>query len=259
MSEAFGGPCHASIEQRPADQPASVAVADMEFTGRLLAGLAAGGPGLVRIYQPAPTAAFAISETRLPGFAEAQKAVAELGFAPLMRQPGGHLAIYDGASIILDIIAPHPSPREGIISRFQNFAASLAASFRHFGAHAAVGPVAGEFCPGTYSINHAAKHKLAGVAQRVGRNGYHLSALIQHRPSPASIEALRQAYDWLGLDFDPESQGSLTEIGRVPDFSEFADRILADLQSQLGLDLIGGNSARSDPQNHAAVQNETVR
>ena len=105
MRQVFGGPCRARIEDRPAAQTIAAAAADMNFTAQTLVQLGDGRPGVLRIYQPAPTAAFAISESHFGRFRDAQKAVADLGFAPLMRQPGGHLAIYDGASIIVDVIA----------------------------------------------------------------------------------------------------------------------------------------------------------
>ena len=230
----FGGPCEALL----ALDDEMEAEAAMEFAATRLQSLKQGGAGGVRLYRPPPTAAFTGSETRLSGFDAAQAAVREFGFQPLVRQPGGHLAIYDRNSLILDIVAPHDEPRMDMMARFEGLAQMLCEVFRAFDIDAEVGPVPGEFCSGKYSVNDGGLRKLAGLAQRISRNGYHLSALMLISPSLACDQALAQAYHHLGLEFDPQSQGEIAANAKNFSVSELSEMLMIHamnlVQSRLG-------------------------
>lgn len=221
--EAFGGPCEALFALEPPDEDAEAAMGQAAWRLSLLA---EGACGFMRIYRPPPTAAFTGSETRLPGYEAARDAVAGLGFAPVLRQPGGHLAIYDEQSLIMDIVAPHKEPRIDMMARFELFSAALAGLWRDMGIAAEVGPVPGEFCSGKFSINDGQGRKLAGLAQRITRHGYHLSALMLIAPSPACDRALEQAYHHLGLEFDAASQGNFAASAKKLDVAEHAEKLM---------------------------------
>lgn len=185
---------------------------DMDLVRRALLGFNDGGEGFLRFYRPRPTAAFSPRDTTLPGYSQTAKAMRALGFASVERRAGGQLAIYDENALVIDLVAPHANPRDDIIERFQLFSKAIASALQTLGVEARVGPVPGEYCPGDYSVNAGGRIKLAGLAQRIGRKGYHMGALIAILPSEAAKAAVKAAYDILGMDFDPDTLGSLAEV-----------------------------------------------
>jgi octanoyl-[GcvH]:protein N-octanoyltransferase len=192
----------------------TTAQVDMAMITSALHGLSSGGPGLLRLHRPAPTAAFSRRDTLLDGYSRAAQEVATRGFEPVVRPTGGRLAIYDAGALVLDLVAPAAEPRRGVTDRFSRFARSLTEGLRALGVDARVGPVPGEYCPGEHSVNGAGRVKLVGTAQRLGRHGFHFGAvvLVDH-PGPV-LEALQVAYPLLGLSFSPATVGCVR--GQVP-------------------------------------------
>lgn len=209
---------------------------DMDRVRRILAELNDGGLGSLRIYRPHPTAAFAPRDMTLASYQHAADAMLSLGFTPVERRAGGQLAVYDERAVVIDLVGPHDEPRHDVIKRFKLFSAGIAAALRSFGIDAHVGQVAGEYCPGDYSVNAEGRIKLAGVAQRVGRRGYHLGAVISLQKSAAAREAVAEAYRILDFPFAPESFGSLDEVSGPVPFAALRERLVAALLQQ-GLSL----------------------
>lgn len=208
MSAAFGGPV--AIESGVAGDGISLftPAEDMERVRLLLGALQPGDTGLLRIYRPRPTAAFAPRDAALAGHGAALAALAARGFAAVERRTGGQLAIYDENALVIDLVAPHAEPRHHVLERFGGFAAAVAAALCDLGIDARVGAVPGEYCPGDYSVNAQGRVKLAGIAQRVGRGGYHLGAVISVQPAGAVRDAVAEAYALLGMPFDAASFGA---------------------------------------------------
>ena len=154
-------------------------------------------------------------------FVTAKTIASRLGYEPILRPAGGHLAIYDHRSLILDITAPHENPGRDIINRYELFSEKISSYIGLLGVDARIGQVDGEFCPGRFSINSSSQKKLVGIAQRITKNGYYLSALILLEPSPKAINALSATYKLIDLDFDPSSHGDLHElVGSAPRLTE---------------------------------------
>src|SRR4051812_21828798 len=61
-----------------------------------------GAEEVVRIHSPLPTAAFSRRDTLRPGFADAVAAVRRREFEPVVRFPGGRLAVYHEGSVVVD-------------------------------------------------------------------------------------------------------------------------------------------------------------
>lgn len=207
MNEAFG--------QRPV-RVSSVtdgwtAPTEMELVRDRLAQLTPDDEGQLFVFRAARTAAFSRRDSLLPGYAQAERAVAALGFAPVIRPVGGHLAIYDEGSLVLHLCAPHPQPRAHIQSRFVLLGDAIASALRGLGVDARLGPVPGEYCDGKFSVNDAGRAKLAGTGQRIVGGGYLFSAVVMVRSSVAITQALTEAYGLLGLDFAPESVGAVAD------------------------------------------------
>ena len=209
---AFGGPV--DFHAGDADDGCSPTTAheDLDLVRRTLQGFNEGGAGFLRIYRPGPTAAFSPRDMTLNRYGAAAEAMCGLGFAPVERRAGGQLAVYDGASLVIDLVAPHRDPRNGVVERFRLFSGAIANVLDAFGVDARVGEIDGEFCPGRFSVNAQGRIKLAGVAQRIGRCGYHLGAVISVTSSSAARDAIEDAYRILDLSFDPKTFGALADF-----------------------------------------------
>lgn len=213
MTLAFGGPVglHSGDAE---DGTSSTSVhEDMDLVRRTLLEFNEGGAGFLRIYRPGPTAAFSPRDTTLENYAMAADAMRAHGFEPVERRAGGQLAVYDSNALVVDLVAPHADPREHVIERFRLFSGALASALSSLGIDARVGGVEGEYCPGDYSVNAEGRVKLAGVAQRIARRGYHIGAVISVTESNAAKAAIRDAYQIMGIPFDPETFGDVSSLG----------------------------------------------
>ncbi len=148
------------------------------------------------------------------------------GFVPVERRAGGSLAVYDANALVVDLVAPHPDPREHVIDRFRLFSQAIASALTSLGIDARVGAVAGEYCPGDYSVNAGGSVKLAGLAQRIGRKGYHMGAVISVLPSEAAKAAVEDAYRILGMEFAPQTFGTLFSPAHETGFSSAGSALL---------------------------------
>jgi octanoyl-[GcvH]:protein N-octanoyltransferase len=189
------------------------AAAEIALSTVLLDAVAHGArPVTVRFYRPPPTVAFGRQEMFLPGFPAAAAAARAHRFAPVLRAPGGRAAAYDPGSLVIDEIAPDRDSIRGIQDRFATRAASHAATLRGLGVDARIGQVAGEYCPGDYTINAGGRLKLIGTAQRVVRGAWLLSAVVVIEGSARLRPVLRDVYAALGLDWDPDTVGAVAEL-----------------------------------------------
>ena len=103
------------------------------------------------------------------------------------------------------------------------------------GIDARVGQVAGEYCPGAFSVNAGGRIKLAGLAQRVRRNGYHLGAVISVARSDAARAAVAEAYRVLEIPFDPATFGAMTELIPVLSYDAARNIVSNAVTSQLDI------------------------
>jgi lipoate-protein ligase A len=155
----------------------------------------------VRILRPEPTVAFGRLDRLRPGYDDARRAAERHGFAILEREPGGHAAAYHAGSLVIEWEGE--GGIDGITRRFEAAANGIAQALRGLGVDARVGPVPGEWCPGSYSVNLAGRAKLAGLAQRVRGRRFKLGAsLVAENPEPVRA-VLVDVYAGLELPFDP--------------------------------------------------------
>ncbi|GAA2712192.1 lipoate--protein ligase family protein [Actinoplanes palleronii] len=162
---------------------------------------------ILRIYSPAPTAAFSRRDTLRPGYERATAAVRRHGFVPVVRPQGGSLAAYHRGSVVVDHVHRAALESPDPVERFQRFAALHTAMLVSLGVDARIGPVPGEYCPGEYSVN-AGGAKIVGSAQRVTRDGWLFSTVIQVSGAAVLREVLTAAYAELGYPFDPATVGA---------------------------------------------------
>jgi octanoyl-[GcvH]:protein N-octanoyltransferase len=190
-----------SSPRRPALEVAvSHALAERVNDGALAA--------VVRLYRPAPTLAFGRIDALRPGFPAAAAAARAHGFEPVVRAPGGHAVAYHAGCLGIDEVTPESDPISGLQDRFAGSSALLAEALRALGVDARVGRVAGEFCPGDFTVSARGRIKIVGTAQRVVRHASLLAASVAVTGGDALRAVLEDVYAPLELDWDPATAGA---------------------------------------------------
>lgn len=191
---------------------------------------------IVRIWRPEPTAAFSRRDSRRPGFTRATEVVRELGFMPVIRPQGGQLAAYHRGSVAIDHVVRTAKPIEGLKDRFERFARLHADVLSVFGLDVRIGELPGEYCPGEYSINVGGAAKVVGSAQRITRDGWLFSTIVQVTGSASIRGVLIAAYDEIGYELNSSTIGSIEDYR--PDISTDAvEQALIDVYAS-GADVI---------------------
>lgn len=185
------------------------------------------GP-VLRSYQPAPTVAFGRRDAFLPGFAAAAAAAHRQGFTPVVRGAGGRAAAYDQGCLVFDEIMPAAESIAGIQERFAADARRQAGALRALGVDARVGEVAGEYCPGEFSVNARGRVKLIGAAQRIVRGAWLLSSVVVVEGAAGLRTVLEEVYDALGLTWDPATVGDVSTEAPGTRVENVRDALLAE-------------------------------
>jgi lipoate-protein ligase A len=167
---------------------------------------------VLRIFRPGAAVAFGRLDALRPGFGRACSRARELGFTPLVRSAGGHAAVYDGRSLVVEEISREEDSTAALQERFAAQAELLRGVLAGVGADARVGELAGEYCPGAHSINVGGRIKVVGIAQRLVRNGSLTSAVIVVGGGADVRAAVTAVYADLGLDVDPSTAGALDDV-----------------------------------------------
>ncbi|HET9828332.1 MAG TPA: lipoate--protein ligase family protein [Nocardioidaceae bacterium] len=204
------------VEDRPLGDPR----ADVALGPILLRAGIDDAAEIIRIYTPRPTAAFSRRDSRQPGFRVAVQAADAAGFAPVVRGPGGRLAAYHGGSLVIDHIVRGSDAPSGMVERFELYSELHARVLGELGLDARVGELDGEYCPGAYSVNVAGVSKVIGSAQRITRDGWMFSTVIQVTGSGSLREVLRATHQALGYPLDPVTVGTLEDF--APDVTSEA-------------------------------------
>jgi lipoate-protein ligase A len=166
---------------------------------------------VVRLYRPAPTLAFGRLDALRPGYAAAAAAAREHGFEPVLRAPGGHAVAYHDGCLGIDEVIPEADPIAGLQDRFAASGELLAEALRTLGVDARVGRVAGEFCPGDFTVNARGRVKLVGTAQRVVRHASLLAASVAVIGGGALRDVLRDVYAPLELEWVEATAGAVED------------------------------------------------
>ena len=237
---------------RLSDSGGNGASGDLQLSTELLSYVAASeaAPRLIRVYRPKPTLAFSRRESYLPGFASALTAAASYGFTPVIRLTGGRAVPYDQSCLLIDVVEPVTRRHEGNQAAFEGAAQALAGALRALGVDAFVGEVAGEYCPGAYSVNARRKVKLVGISQRVIPGARLISAMIPVGDPGVLVEVLTAVNHELAFSWRPETFGSVA--GEVAGVS-FADVSVA-IQ-----DAFSPNGAEEMPYHQFASQYRALR
>jgi lipoate-protein ligase A len=130
----------------------------------------------------------------------------------VLRGPGGRLAAYHRGSVVVDHVLRLPNAPAGTIERFQLYSDLHARVLGRLGLDARVGELDGEYCPGPYTVNAGGVAKIVGSAQRITRDGWLFSSVIQVSGSAALREVLGETHRALGYRLEMSTVGSVEDF-----------------------------------------------
>lgn len=210
---------------------AGSAAADRAIVQELLERVARGDlDGAIRIWRPVPALAISRLDELRPGAAAARATAEAAGVSALRRVSGGHAVVLGPGSFCVGFVE-RSHTFQGTDARYERLSAALIAALGTLGIAAERGELAGEWCPGSWSIR-ADGVKLAGLAQRAIKGAAWVDAVVDLAPDSASRELLGEVYADLELPLDPRTLGSVSELlGRDVAFDELAQPLLAALTS----------------------------
>jgi octanoyl-[GcvH]:protein N-octanoyltransferase len=202
-----------------------------EISRTILRRVAAGElPPTIRIHRPGREVAFGRQDIASPGYPAAAEAARSAGFAAVERLAGGRAAVFHEGTIAIARAYADPQPPKRTYARFEEMAGLIADALGGLGVDARVGEVAGEYCPGAYSVNARGKTKLAGIGQRMIRGGAHMGGVVVASGGREVTDVLVPVYEALELDWDPSTSGSIAEeVGREVDVGELEEALIAEL------------------------------
>lgn len=187
-------------------------------------------PATIRLYVPGREVAFGKRDTVAAQYPAAVTAARAAGFDAVVRLAGGRAAVFTEHTIAFSLAVPDAEPQSSLRDRFETIAGIVVAALARVGVSSQVGELAGEYCPGEYSVNHAGRLKIMGVGQRLAKRAAHVGGVITVGRTDLLLRALVPVYRALELDWKPETTGSLTDV--LPTISN--DDVLTALKAELG-------------------------
>ncbi len=169
-------------------------------------------PDSLRLYRPDDALLFSSLDARRGGYARALELARAAGFEPVIRLAGGHAAVFLESSLAFAWASADPDAPLHIRARFERLSGWVVSALRRLGLDARVGEVAGEYCPGEFSVNLGGRIKVMGVGQRVIRGGAHVGGVITVADTRRLREVLVPIYSALELEFRPETAGGIADV-----------------------------------------------
>lgn len=201
--------------------------ADREASRAMLTRTIETGEPMVRVWRPHRQLAFGRRDANADGYEGARRVAREHGFPPVERDVGGRAVAYTGTTVAFVRTEPLTDVRQGLGERYDRMVADVRRGLERLGVEAEEGEPSDSFCPGTHSLSR--RGKLAGIAQRVRQGGAAVAGVLviaDHREIAAVIA---DVYDALGVDFDPDSVGSIERAGGNADPGAVVSTLQAEL------------------------------
>ena len=192
-------------------------------------------PETLRLYTPADVVAFGPQDTRAAGYADAVAAARAAGFEAIERLAGGRAAVFHSGTIAFSWTMPDETPRGDVMARFDEAADIMMRALRRLGIDARVGEVVGEYCPGQHSVNARGERKLMGVGQRLIRGGAHVGGVVVVSGGERIRDVLLPVYHALGVDWRPQTVGSVEDELGGADYAAVTQAILDEFAARYTL------------------------
>ncbi len=210
-------------------------VLDTALSRALLERVAAGDlADTLRISRPGPAVAFGRRDAVATGYAEAVAAARGGGYEAVERLAGGRASVFHEQTLHFGLAVHDADARAGVTRRFEQAAEALARAFGRLGVDARVGEVPGEYCPGEHSVNARGATKLAGLGQRVIRDGAYVGGVVVIDGAERIRTALAPVYAALGLDWAPATTGALADEAPGAGWDETCAAIEAEYAATAG-------------------------
>jgi lipoate-protein ligase A len=176
--------------------------------------------------------AFSRKDERQPGFAEARSAAKAHGFGVAVRAVGGSFAPLHEGSLIVDEYGFADGRGSETMARFARHADILRRVFVSYGVDARLGALEHEYCPGAFSVNARGAAKISGTAQRVSRDAWVVSSVIQVAATGPLNAVTESCARVLGQPVDVATIGSLAGEGVSLSCGEVARRVAATFREE---------------------------
>ncbi len=213
---------------------------DTAVSRALMLRVAAGElPETLRIARPGAIVAFGKRDVVGNGYGEAVRAARGRGYEAIERLAGGRAAVFHEGTIALAHSMPDADPRSGVTRRFEATAELIASALRRLGVDARVGEVAGEYCPGAHSVNAGGARKLVGLGQRLVAGAAHVGGVVVVEGADRVRDVLVPVYAALGLDWDPDTTGSVADASSGATWEATVEAILAEYGARYDLEPTG--------------------
>ena len=252
--------------QSPPTAKPALDLVDASFAGRATLGTGVSAailrrvargdlPPTMRLHRTGRILAFGRIDRLSPGYRDALALARAHRYEPIERMAGGRAAVFHEGTLAFSRASRETSLRAGTERRFAEMAETIAAALRRLGVDARVGEVPGEYCPGEWSVNWAGRTKLAGIGQRVVAGGAHVGGVLVVRGADRIREVLDPVYGALGLEWDPDTAGSVADaLGDNRSGEAQDDPLLFELQAALRVEL-----GRRYELHQADIDEETLR
>ena len=182
-------------------------------------------PETLQIGLPHSVVAFGKHDALTKGFSHAVSIATGYGYDPTVRIAGGRAVVFHRDVVRFAWTLPIDAPLVNIHDRFDILAERTITAINSFGIDAVVGQLAGEYCPGRYSVSIPGIGKVMGSGQRLTRKAAQIGGMIVIRGAEAINSVLVPVYESLHLDMDPHITGAVSEAAAV-DAELFMDRFV---------------------------------
>jgi lipoate-protein ligase A len=205
-------------------------ILDTAISHAMLRRVASGDVGeSLRLYRPSAALLFSSLDAKRPGFARALELAVSAGFPPVTRLAGGQAAMFLEESIAFAWATRDADAHLHIRPRFEALAEWIAKSLTRLGLDARIGEIPGEYCPGEFSVNLGGRVKVMGVGQRVIRGGAHIGGVLTVGQTGLLRQTLAEIYEALGLEFDEQTAGGITDVDESLDCEQVIAAMLEEL------------------------------
>jgi octanoyl-[GcvH]:protein N-octanoyltransferase len=188
-------------------------------------------PATLQVGMPHRVVAFGKQDSIMSGFANAVDAARVQGFDTTVRIAGGRAVVFHSGTVRFAWTAPVEAPADTIHARFASLTQAVVATLADFDVAAEVGELPDEYCAGSYSVHLKNGAKVMGVGQRLARHAAQVGGMIVVDDSSTINAVLEPIYGHLGIAFDPDMTGAVSDVRRLePDLvaAVLAERLAPD-------------------------------